>query len=58
MAADVQARLFTGGRIFTSQPDDETLHEALVVQNGKVVFVGKEEHARRTLEEVSLCIEE
>lgn len=33
-------RVFKNGRIFTSAKGDDELHEALVVKDGKVLFVG------------------
>jgi predicted amidohydrolase YtcJ len=44
--------LLTNGRIFSSAPGDERLHQAIVVQGGKVVFVGEEKQARTHVAEV------
>ncbi|KLT41301.1 amidohydrolase family protein [Cutaneotrichosporon oleaginosum] len=33
-------RIFTNGRIFTSAHDDDTLHDALVVDGDRIAFVG------------------
>lgn len=50
MTVDSQTRLFFGGRIFTSQGDDDTLHEALLVRDGTVQYVGEEYAARGLLQ--------
>ena len=38
-------KLFHNGKIFTSVTGDEKLHEALLVEDDKVVFVGSEKDA-------------
>ena len=38
-------KLFHNGKIFTSVTGDETLHQALLVEDDKVVFVGSEKDA-------------
>lgn len=46
--------LLTNGRIFSSAPGDEKLHQAIVVQGGEVVFVGEEKQARTHIAKVCL----
>lgn len=40
-------RIFKNGRIFTSAKGDDTLHEALVVDGDKIVFVGSNADAEK-----------
>ena len=48
------AKLFLNAKIFTSKKGDDNLYQALLVNDGKVVYVGDEEGARRAAEKVSL----
>lgn len=47
------AKLFLNAKIFTSKKGDDSLYQALLVNDGKVVYVGNEDGARNTAEEVS-----
>ncbi len=40
-------RVFKNGRVFTSAPDDDKLHDALVVDGDKVAFVGSNAEAEQ-----------
>ncbi|WWC70804.1 uncharacterized protein I206_104756 [Kwoniella pini CBS 10737] len=43
----VSRQLFTNGRIFTSNKDDSTLHEAFVINGNTVEYVGSTQEAKR-----------
>lgn len=43
------------GRVFTSEEDDVTLHDSLVIEGDKVSFVGTREAAERLIEQVCCC---
>jgi predicted amidohydrolase YtcJ len=46
-------KLFVNGRIFTSQPGDEALHQAMLVEGEKVICVGTNEHVIQKASRVS-----
>lgn len=46
-------KLFVNGRIFTSRPGDEALHQAMLVEGDKVMCVGTNEHVIQKASQVS-----
>jgi predicted amidohydrolase YtcJ len=46
-------KLFVNGRIFTSRPGDEALHQAMLVEGEKVICVGANEHVIQQASQVS-----
>lgn len=47
------AKLFVNAKVFTSKKGDDGLYQSLLVHDGKVIHVGKEEDAERIAKEVS-----
>jgi predicted amidohydrolase YtcJ len=47
------ARLFVNGKIFTSKKGDDGLYQSLLVQDGKVLYVGGEKGALQAAQQVS-----
>jgi predicted amidohydrolase YtcJ len=47
------AKLFLNAKIFTSRKGDDGLYQALLVNDGKVVYVGDEDGAKSAAEQVS-----
>jgi predicted amidohydrolase YtcJ len=50
------AQLFVNGKIFTSQKGDDGLYQSMLVQNGKVLYVGDEKGAAKLVQEVRVRV--
>jgi predicted amidohydrolase YtcJ len=53
MMTVANAQLFVNGKIFTSKKGDDGLYESMLVQNGKVLYVGAEKGAIQVTQQVS-----
>jgi predicted amidohydrolase YtcJ len=47
------AKLFSNGKIFTSKKGDDGLYQSMLVQDGKVLYVGSDKGAANAAHEVS-----
>lgn len=46
------AKLFVNGKIFTSKKGDDSLYQAMLIQDDKVLYVGDDQGARQVAQEV------
>lgn len=49
----VPAKLFYNAKVFTAKKGDDSLYQAVLVNDGKVLFVGDESGARAVAQQVS-----